>query len=50
MPALDGLRGIAILLVIGVHVNFAIPGGWLGFELIFVLSRFLITPLLSGAG
>ena len=48
VPALDGLRGVAILLVIGVHVNVAIPGGWLGVELFFVLSGFLITSLLIG--
>jgi peptidoglycan/LPS O-acetylase OafA/YrhL len=48
-PALDGLRGIAILLVIVHHVG--VPGfaqtGYLGVTLFFVLSGFLITTLLE---
>jgi peptidoglycan/LPS O-acetylase OafA/YrhL len=47
VPALDGLRGIAILLVIGCHY-FAWPlgGGTVGVGLFFVLSGYLITSLL----
>jgi peptidoglycan/LPS O-acetylase OafA/YrhL len=46
-PALEGLRGIAILLVMA--VNFTppfLPGGFAGVDLFFVLSGFLITCLL----
>lgn len=45
MPALDGLRGVAILLVIAVH-GWGFSGGALGVDLFFVLSGFLITDLL----
>ena len=47
VPALDGLRGLAILLVIGGHY-FLMPrgGGGTGVGLFFVLSGFLITTLL----
>jgi len=48
-PALDGLRGVAILLVVFVHnfwfVNYFMFG-WLGVDLFFVLSGFLITDIL----
>ncbi len=47
VPALDGLRGVAVLLVVGLHVGLAVlPGGQVGVLLFFSLSGFLITSLL----
>jgi peptidoglycan/LPS O-acetylase OafA/YrhL len=47
VPALDGLRGVAILLVIGRHYfNTPLGGGTAGVDLFFVLSGYLITTLL----
>jgi peptidoglycan/LPS O-acetylase OafA/YrhL len=48
-PELDGLRGIAILIVLGAHTGvpgFADGGGGAGVTLFFVLSGNLITSLL----
>ena len=42
---LDGLRGIAIFLVMLTHTN-VLPNGYVGVDLFFALSGFLITTLL----
>lgn len=47
LPALDGVRALAVSGVIGYHLDlFILPGGFLGVDLFFVLSGFLITTLL----
>lgn len=45
MAALDGLRALAVLAVIAFHAD-ALPGGWLGVEVFFVLSGYLITTIM----
>ena len=62
IPALDGLRGIAVLTVMILHFSMLVPAGpfehaylsiarngWAGVDLFFVLSGFLITGILCDA-
>lgn len=49
MPALDGLRGLAIAAVVIQHVIIKDAGWWIGVDLFFVLSGFLITSTLLGS-
>ena len=47
IPALDGLRAIAILAVVGFHAHLpSMMGGFVGVDVFFVLSGFLITGLI----
>jgi peptidoglycan/LPS O-acetylase OafA/YrhL len=47
IPALDGIRALAVGAVLLYHQNVAwLPGGFLGVEVFFVLSGYLITSLL----
>jgi peptidoglycan/LPS O-acetylase OafA/YrhL len=47
IPAIDGLRAVAVIAVILYHLGFKwIPGGFLGVDLFFVISGYVITRLL----
>jgi peptidoglycan/LPS O-acetylase OafA/YrhL len=45
LPALDGLRAVSVAAVVAFHLG-RLPGGFIGVDVFFVISGFLITRLL----
>lgn len=48
LPALDGLRALAVALVVAYHLGYSgVAGGYVGVEVFFVLSGWLVCALLA---
>jgi len=45
-PDIQGLRAIAVLLVVAYHSRLPVPGGFVGVDIFFVISGFVITAML----
>ena len=45
-PEIDGLRALAVLVVVLFHAHLRVPGGFVGVDVFFVISGYLITSLI----